>query len=190
MIDVFEALEDRRSRAVTLGDIARILTSKGKVDEALALHREQIEVYEALDEKRGRAITLGDIGNIYMAQGRFDDARQIKDEEIEVYRAFGDVDSFAATRFEQGQIVLQSGGKSSDAAPFFGEAFLIFQRIGRVGYLAQSGLYYGLTLARSGRFAEARAPLEASCDAFRMLGNTEMLAQAEGLLAQLPPATG
>ena len=40
-VEVFEALGDRRSRAVTLGDIARIKTAKGEVDAALTLHEEQ-----------------------------------------------------------------------------------------------------------------------------------------------------
>jgi hypothetical protein len=51
---VFEALGDRRSRAVTLGDIARIMRDKGEVDQALELHREQIQTYEALTAGRAR----------------------------------------------------------------------------------------------------------------------------------------
>ena len=37
-----------RSRAVTLGDIARIQVDKGQVDEALKLHEERLGVYEQL----------------------------------------------------------------------------------------------------------------------------------------------
>ena len=66
------ALGDRRARAVTLGDIARIKTAKGEVDEALALHHEQLQTYEALGDRRSRAVTLGDIARIQTAKG--DDA--------------------------------------------------------------------------------------------------------------------
>ncbi len=42
--DVFEALGDRRERAVTLGDIARIKTDKGEMDAALQLQHERLQV--------------------------------------------------------------------------------------------------------------------------------------------------
>ncbi|KPA11228.1 CRISPR type I-D/CYANO-associated protein Csc1, partial [Candidatus Magnetomorum sp. HK-1] len=37
---ILKKLGDQRSRAVTLGDIARIKVSRGEVDEALRLHQE------------------------------------------------------------------------------------------------------------------------------------------------------
>ena len=45
-LQIFEALGDRRERAVTLGDIARIMTGKGEVEAALALHQEQVQIFE------------------------------------------------------------------------------------------------------------------------------------------------
>src|SRR5207248_377717 len=66
---VFEALGDRRSRAVTLGDIARIRRQKGEVDAALQLHQEELQVHEALGDRRARAITLGDIARIMAHKG-------------------------------------------------------------------------------------------------------------------------
>ena len=40
-LEVFDKLGDTRSKAMTLGDIARIMVDKGEVDEALKLHQER-----------------------------------------------------------------------------------------------------------------------------------------------------
>ena len=63
-MQTYDALGDRRSRATTLGDIARIRANKGEVDEALKLHLEQVQIFDALGDRRSRAVTLGDIARI------------------------------------------------------------------------------------------------------------------------------
>jgi tetratricopeptide (TPR) repeat protein len=87
---IFEALGDRRSRAVTLGDIARIRGAKGEVDAALALHQEQIAIFEALGDRRSRAVTLGDIARIRGAKGEVDAALALHQEQIAIFEALGD----------------------------------------------------------------------------------------------------
>jgi len=87
---VFEALGDRRMRAVTLREIARILTDKGEVDQALGLHCEQIATFEALGDRRERAVTLGDIARILEDKGEVDQALTLHRERIATYEALGD----------------------------------------------------------------------------------------------------
>ena len=79
-LHVYEALGDRRGRAVTLGDIARIKTAKGEVDAALTLHEERVQVFEALGDRRERAVTLGDIARIKRAKGEVDAALTLHEE--------------------------------------------------------------------------------------------------------------
>ena len=55
------ALGDKRSRAITLGDIARVLAAKGDVDQALKLHQENLAIAEALGDLDGIANTLWSI---------------------------------------------------------------------------------------------------------------------------------
>ncbi len=78
---VFEALGDRRERAVTLGDIARIMTGKGEVEAALALHQEQLQIFEALGDRRERAVTLGDIARIMTGKGEVEAALALHQEQ-------------------------------------------------------------------------------------------------------------
>ena len=75
------------SRAVALGDIARIYADKGDVDQALKLHQEELEVYEQLGDKRSRAVTLGDIARIYADKGDVDQALKLHRERLEGIRA-------------------------------------------------------------------------------------------------------
>ena len=74
---VFATLGDDRSRAVTLGDIARIRANKGEVDEALKLHSEAMQTYDALGDRRSRAVALGDIARIRADKGEVDEALKL-----------------------------------------------------------------------------------------------------------------
>ena len=74
---VYEALGDRRERAITLGDIARLRADKGEIDQALQLLEEALHVYEALGDRRERAITLGHIARLGADKGEVDQALQL-----------------------------------------------------------------------------------------------------------------
>ena len=84
-----EALGDRRSRAITLGDIARLRANKGEVDQALQLHEEALRVYEALGIRRSRAITLCDIARLRANKGEVDQALQLQQERLEEIKDAG-----------------------------------------------------------------------------------------------------
>jgi hypothetical protein len=68
------ALGDKRSRAITLGDIARVLAAKGDVDQALKLHQENLAIAEALGDLDGIAKLSGPSPQIEMRQQHFKQA--------------------------------------------------------------------------------------------------------------------
>ena len=84
----FESLGEQRSRAVTLGDIARIKVSRGDVDAALELHNEMLRVFESLGDQRERAVTLGDIARIKVSRGDVDAALELHNERCVCSRAW------------------------------------------------------------------------------------------------------
>ncbi|MEM9488029.1 MAG: CHAT domain-containing protein, partial [Myxococcota bacterium] len=84
-----EELGDRRSRALTLSDIARIMTNKGQVEDALKLHQEQLDVYDELGDRRSRAHTLGDIARILHDKGQVEDALKLHQEQLDVHEELG-----------------------------------------------------------------------------------------------------
>ncbi|MBK8254965.1 MAG: CHAT domain-containing protein [Polyangiaceae bacterium] len=77
------------SRAVTLGDIARIRVSKGEVEEALRLHHERLAVFEELGDRRERAVTLGDIARIRVDKGEVEEALRLHHERARGVRGAG-----------------------------------------------------------------------------------------------------
>jgi tetratricopeptide (TPR) repeat protein len=86
-----------RSRAVTLGDVARLRAQAGDVQGALKLHQEILEVYEKLGDVRGRAVTLGDVARLRAQAGDVQGALKLHQERLEVYEKLGDVRSRAVT---------------------------------------------------------------------------------------------
>ena len=76
-----------------MGKIADILQSRGDLDEALRIRREeQLPVYERLGDVRSRAVTMGKIADILQARGDLDEALRIRrEEQLPVYERLGDV---------------------------------------------------------------------------------------------------
>jgi hypothetical protein len=105
-----------RVAALAAGLIADILGSRGELDEALRIRREeQLPVYERLGDVRERAVTMGKIADILGSRGELDEAlRILQDEALPDFQRLGDVRSRAVT---MGKIagILQSRGELGEA---------------------------------------------------------------------------
>ena len=99
------------SRAVTQGQIADILVTRGELDEALRIRtEEQLPVFEQLGDVRSRAITQGEIADIFEARGELDEALRIRtEEELPIYERLGDVRSRAITQGKIADILVTRG---------------------------------------------------------------------------------
>ena len=82
-----------RETALAWGLKADILQSRGELDEALRIRREEeLPVYEKLGDVRSRAVTMGQIADILQSRGELDEALRIRrEEELPVYEKLGDV---------------------------------------------------------------------------------------------------
>jgi len=190
-VHIFEALGDRRERAVSLGGIARMMTAKGEVDAALELHNERLKTHEALGDRRSRAVTLGDIARIRRAKGEVDAALALHRERLEVFRQLGDQDGVANATYDIGQMQLFRAVEKSDAEAFrsaveaLTESYSINLKIGRLDGICFVGQALGRALAMAGEHDKAREILQCSLDGFRKLGRAQQAAQVEELLRQL-----
>ncbi len=108
-LSAFESLGDKDSRAVVLGDIARILTAKGDVDNALSLHKEARDIFEAFGNQRSRAVTLGDIARILTAKGDVDAALALHTEARDIFEASGNQRSRAVALGDIARILSAKG---------------------------------------------------------------------------------
>ena len=107
--DLCEALGDKRSRAFTLGDIARIRADKGEVDAALQLHQERLGIFEALGDLSGKAQTLWSIAEIEIHQKKWQDALEHLSESYAINLKLGRLDGISFVGLSLGQLFCKAG---------------------------------------------------------------------------------
>lgn len=80
-----------------MGRIADILQSRGDIDEALRILREElVPIFEQLGDVRERAIVMGKIAHKLVQKGDAAAARLLQEKRLEVYRRLADVDGIGA----------------------------------------------------------------------------------------------
>jgi len=185
----FERLGDARSRAVTLGDIAGILVSKGEVDEALALHQEELAVYERLGEARSRAVTLGDIARILVNKGEVDETLALHQERLAVFERLGDARSRAVTLGDIARILV-SKGEVDEALALHREMLAVFERLGDARSRALTLGDIARILVSKGEVDEALVLHQERLAVFERLGDARSRAVTLGYIARILVSKG
>ncbi len=106
---VFEELGDKRERAVTLGDIARIYVSKGEVEEALELHREQLKLFNELGDLVGKANALWSLAQIDLSRENFRAALERLTESYFIFQKLGRLDGICQVGLDLGLLLCRAG---------------------------------------------------------------------------------
>ncbi|MBF0109081.1 MAG: hypothetical protein HQL76_07900 [Magnetococcales bacterium] len=110
-LPVYERLGDVREIAVTKGQLADILYSRGELDEAFRVRtEEQLPIFERLGDVREIAVTKGKLADILYSRGELDEAFRVRtEEELPVYERLGDVRSIAVTKGKLAAILAAKG---------------------------------------------------------------------------------
>src|SRR5208282_258554 len=166
---LFKAEEDR---AVTLGDIARLLADKGEVDKALKLHQEKLVICEALGDKRSRAVTLGDIARLLADKGEVDKALKLHQENLVIYEALGNLEGVANALWSIAKIELRQR-HIQQAFEHLAASYDISLKLGRLDAICQVGQDFGQLLCARGDPEKGLAVLERSRDGFVKLARQE-----------------
>ena len=186
-------LNDVRSQAITLGQIADVLAARGELDESLRIRREEeLPVYERLGDVSSRAVTLGQIADVLEARGEVDEALRIRrEEELPVYERLGDVRSRAVT---QGKIadVLVARGELDEALRIYREEVLpALERLGDVRSRAVAQGKIADVLKARGELEEAlRIRREEQLPVYERLGDVRSRAVTQGKIADVLVARG
>ncbi|RIL09509.1 hypothetical protein DCC79_10860, partial [bacterium] len=178
-----EQLGDKRSRAVTLGDIARLRAQAGDVQGAMDLHQERLAVYEQLGDKRSRAVTLGDIARLRARAGDVQGAMDLQEERLAVNRELNDVDGIGAAQYDLAHLDLEAHNFEK-ALERLAESWRLFNQIGRIDGIAAVGSTLGQLLAAF-KHPEAVPVLRRAEEAWRMLGQTENADAIKGIIRQI-----
>ncbi|MEO0973830.1 MAG: hypothetical protein AAFX85_12120, partial [Pseudomonadota bacterium] len=161
--------------------------SRGEVDAALELHKEELTVYEALGDQRSRAVTLGDIASIRVSRGEVDDGLALLGQALEIHRMLSNQDGIAATQNIRADALLAKQDWQG-AAEALAESFGILQRIGRMDGLGVVGLKFAQLLLRGGANAEGHQVLTVARRAWEVLGQADAMAACDQLAQQFPLA--
>ncbi len=192
---LFKSGDYRRDEAITMGDIARILTDKGDVDTALAMHREELSIYESLGDRRSAAVCLGDIGKIHFQQDNEEEAVKFQTAKLKIVRELGDPNEQAIALWDLAEIELHRQN-TANALPYLTQAYELFDKTGRLHGIAMVGLYLGPILCRDNQPKQGREMLQRSLEGFRKLGMEEHVKRTEEAIAEeekkegRKPATG
>ncbi|WP_320169830.1 tetratricopeptide repeat protein [Maridesulfovibrio sp.] len=182
--DEFEQLGDARSRAITLGDIAKIYTNKGKIEQALELHRERLKVYEQLGDTRSRAVTLGDIARIYTNKGKIEQALELMNEAKLIYEQLGDTRSRAVTLGDIARIYTDKG-KIEQALELMNEAKLIYEQLGDTRSRAVTLGDIARIYTNKGKIEQALELMNEAKLIYEQLGDTRSRAVTLGDIARI-----
>ena|SRR6266436_1817891 len=180
-----EAAGNEISATIARGAIADILVSRGDLDEALRIRREEeLPVHERLGEVRERAVTMGRIAHILLRKGDVRAARALHQDRLAIYRQLADPDGIGATLWGLAQLDLAEQ-KIDDAVPRIFEAYAIMSKLGRAEGIAVIGQLVGQILAANNEPEEARAVLRRSAEMYRKLGREDDAKEADDLIRRL-----
>ncbi|MFN7950380.1 MAG: hypothetical protein U0610_01550 [bacterium] len=170
---IFEGLGDKRSRAVTLRDIARIEASRAMWTIALALRARGLR---GLGDKRSRAVTLGDIARIRASRAMW--TVRSRCTRLAVYEGLGDLDGIANTLWSIARIEIEQE-KFQEAYERLQRSYEINLKLGRLDGICMVGVDLGQLLAMGGHREEGLAVLARSRGRFVRLGQVQLAQRFE-----------
>ncbi|MFC4066310.1 tetratricopeptide repeat protein, partial [Actinoplanes subglobosus] len=183
-LPVYERLGDARSVAVAWGKIADVLFQRGEFDEALRIRRDvQLPVYERLGDTREVALTWGRVADFLSRRGDHAEAVDLYTKALHASEALKDVDGIAAVKWGLAQIELARQDYAA-ALPLLDDSFRILQQLQRLDGIAVVGNHLGQILMAAGSREKAIAVFEMSIFAAKKIGDTELSAYIEDLLAR------
>lgn len=119
--------------AVTQSQVADILYTRGRLDEALKTYRNSLAVFRRLAATRAAAITQGRIADILLVRGEWDEALEIhRNEELAVYERLGEPRSCAIVKGKIATILTLRGDIDQALRLRREEELPVYQRLGDV----------------------------------------------------------
>jgi tetratricopeptide (TPR) repeat protein len=179
-------LEDDYVYAVTQGQIADILQSRGELEEALCIRRdEQIPVFERLGVVRERAITQAHIAGILQSRGELEEALRIRcNEVLPLFQQLADP-SLCAVEMSKIADILQERGELEEALRIRREEVLpVAEQLGDVRSSAITKGKIAYILQSRGDLEEAlRIRREEELPVYERLGDVHSLLVGRTMLA-------
>ena len=137
LVEHFRKIGDLDGLQSSLNNQALILKTRGDLDGAMALHKEQERICRQTGNLYGLQLSLGNQANILYAQGDLDGAMALHKEEERICRQFGDLDDLQGSLNNQA-LILRDRGDLQGAMGLHKEQERICRQLGNLDGLQRS----------------------------------------------------
>ncbi len=175
----FRQSKNRAMVASSLNNQAAILQRKGKLEEAMALNKEEEKINKELGNQAGLASSLGNRALILKDWGKLEEAMTLHKEEEKIKRELGNQAGLASSLGNQA-LILKDWGQLEEAMTLHKEEEKIKRELGNQAGLANSLNNQALILRDWGKLEEAMVLHKEVDEIFKELGNQAGLASSLG----------
>ena len=182
-----EARNNRAALQAWLGNQAVILQVWGRLEEAMALHRQKEAICRDLGDRAGLGRSLGNQALILKAWGRLEEAMALHKQEEAICRDLGDRAGLQASLGNQA-VILKAWGRLEEAMALHKQKEAICRDLGNRASLAGCHWNMGLIFREQGQIAEARRLLLGALATFEDLKMPRETETVRGILQRLPTA--
>jgi tetratricopeptide (TPR) repeat protein len=158
--------------AISLGNLATMLTHSGRYEEAIDLSRQALDLYRALGQRRNQGLSLLNLGDAFLGLGDFD---QAIDHLHLAWRMFDTIGLAVTQALTLRSIARVHGGRGQfeDAANDLRQAAAIYEQTNITRWRAETLAELGVVLGDLGQSHEARDVWRKALEIFEELGHPQ-----------------
>lgn len=145
---------DRRTAALTLGELGTLAREQGQLDQAQQFLEEALNTFRQLEDRREGALTLRERGILAREQAQPEPACEFLEEALMTFQKLKDLREAARTQKELG-ILAREQGEADQARQFLEEALATFRESGDPRGFARTLLQLGILIWQQGRLEDA-----------------------------------
>jgi len=182
-------LQDEKSIARRLHNLAITYQNQGDLDEARSLYQQSLDINRKLGDQSGVASSLGQLGLLAQEEGKLDEARSLYQQSLDINQKFSNQKGIATALGQLGSLA-HDQGDFDEARSLYQQGLDIWRMLGEQGGIATLLHQLGHLAQILGDLDEARSFYLQSLDIDRKLGDQFSIACALGQLGLLAEDEG
>jgi eukaryotic-like serine/threonine-protein kinase len=167
---IYQAMGDRSGVALSLNNIANVLSSQKDLAGAKKMHEEALAIYRQVGNKKGMASALNNVAISFKDQGDLERAKSAQMESLAVRREIGDKSGVAVSLSNLATVFLDQGDLDV-ARKMYEESLAICREIGEKRGAVRAMLNLAVVLKDQGELASAKPMLQESLAIRRQIGD-------------------
>ncbi|MCG8915238.1 tetratricopeptide repeat protein [Actinokineospora sp. PR83] len=180
-VDLHREAGDRHGEALARNNLGLVLRRTRRFDEAIVVHEQACDLLRAVGDRHSEAVAWNNLGLALRETGRLDDAIRAHRRARDLHQRIGDHHGEGSAWNNLG-IALRQAGATASAITAHRTAITRQQRAGDRHHEGTALTNLGLALHRAQRRDEALDCWEQAAEAFRDVGDDELVRQVDILI--------